>query len=139
MAVSAGQPIEMAGRTILLFELIGADPRGIFAFRHTSAGAVFHLVAIGATVVLSYYDLFARVVLIWVSFALASALARLPGLGPRSARRAVLWLIKRRESALPQLLTALDQVRDRGLKVVPQCTFVRAYMQKHPETRDLLA
>ena len=58
-----------------LFELIGADPRGIFAFRHTSAGAVFHLVAIGATVVLSYYDLFARVVLIWVSFALASALA----------------------------------------------------------------
>ncbi|WP_440979076.1 exopolysaccharide Pel transporter PelG [Sphingomonas pseudosanguinis] len=58
-----------------LFELIGADPRGIFAFRHTSAGAVFHLVAIGATVVLSYYDLFARVVLIWGSFALASALA----------------------------------------------------------------
>ena len=34
---------------------------------------------------------------------------------------------------------ALDMVRDRGLKVVPQCTFVRAYMQKHPETRDLLA
>ena len=58
-----------------LFELIGADPRGISAFRHTSAGAVFHLVAIGATVVLSYYDLFARVVLIWASFALASALA----------------------------------------------------------------
>jgi recombination protein RecR len=45
--------------------------------------------------------------------ALASALARLPGLGPRSARRAVLWLIKRRESALPQLLTALETVRER--------------------------
>ncbi|NKJ43510.1 recombination mediator RecR [Novosphingobium sp. SG720] len=43
--------------------------------------------------------------------ALASALARLPGLGPRSARRAVLWLIKRRESALPQLLVALEHVR----------------------------
>jgi len=43
--------------------------------------------------------------------ALASALARLPGHGPRSARRAVLWLIKRRESALPQLLAALDTVR----------------------------
>ena len=27
--------------------------------------------------------------------ALSSALARLPGLGPRSARRAVLWLINR--------------------------------------------
>lgn len=58
-----------------LFELIGADPRGIFAFRHSAAGTVFHIVAIGATIVLSYYDLFARVVLIWASFALASALA----------------------------------------------------------------
>ncbi|MBA3054458.1 MAG: recombination protein RecR [Sphingomonadales bacterium] len=44
---------------------------------------------------------------------LAGALARLPGLGPRSARRAVLWLIKRRESALPQLLAALAGVQDR--------------------------
>ena len=41
---------------------------------------------------------------------LASALARLPGLGPRSARRAVLWLVKRRETALPQLLEALATV-----------------------------
>lgn len=44
---------------------------------------------------------------------LASALSRLPGLGPRSARRAVLWLIKRRESSLVQLLEALAVVRDR--------------------------
>lgn len=44
---------------------------------------------------------------------LASSLSRLPGLGPRSARRAVLWLIKRRETALVQLLEALDQVRER--------------------------
>ncbi len=44
--------------------------------------------------------------------ALASALARLPGLGPRSARRAVLWLVKRRETSLPQLLDALAGVRD---------------------------
>lgn len=43
---------------------------------------------------------------------LAGALARLPGLGPRSARRAVLWLIKRRESALPQLLEALVTVQE---------------------------
>ena len=41
---------------------------------------------------------------------LASALARLPGLGPRSARRAVLWLVKRRETALPALLDALAVV-----------------------------
>ncbi len=41
---------------------------------------------------------------------LASVLARLPGLGPRSARRAVLWLVKNREQALPALLEALDTV-----------------------------
>lgn len=43
---------------------------------------------------------------------LAGVLARLPGLGPRSARRAVLWLIKRRESALPALLEALATVQE---------------------------
>ena len=40
--------------------------------------------------------------------ALSGALARLPGLGPRSARRAVLWLIKRRETALAQLVATKD-------------------------------
>ena len=30
-------------------------------------------------------------------------------------------------------------VRERGLKVCPQCPFVRAWMERHPETRDLLA
>jgi recombination protein RecR len=44
--------------------------------------------------------------------ALSSALARLPGLGPRSARRAVLWLVKHRESALPTLLEALHAVSE---------------------------
>ncbi len=44
--------------------------------------------------------------------ALSSALARLPGLGPRSARRAVLWLVKNRESALPALLEALAGVAE---------------------------
>ena len=43
---------------------------------------------------------------------LTAALSRLPGLGPRSARRAVLRLIKRRETALEQLLDALAKVRD---------------------------
>ena len=43
---------------------------------------------------------------------LSAALARLPGLGPRSARRAVLWLVKRRDQALPALLEALTAVRD---------------------------
>ena len=44
---------------------------------------------------------------------LTQALARLPGLGPRSARRAVLHLLKRRETALLPLLRALEQVGDK--------------------------
>ncbi|HEY8593591.1 MAG TPA: recombination mediator RecR [Sphingomicrobium sp.] len=45
--------------------------------------------------------------------ALSQALARLPGLGPRSARRAVLHLMKRRETALQPLLRALQEVTDK--------------------------
>lgn len=45
--------------------------------------------------------------------ALTSALARLPGLGPRSARRAVLHLLRRREGALVPLLDALASVNER--------------------------
>lgn len=44
---------------------------------------------------------------------LAQALARLPGLGPRSARRAVLHLLKRREGAMLPLLRALEQVTEK--------------------------
>lgn len=44
---------------------------------------------------------------------LAQVLARIPGLGPRSARRAVLWLIKRRDTALGQLRDALEVLQDR--------------------------
>lgn len=41
---------------------------------------------------------------------LTNALARLPGLGPRSARRAVLHLLKKREGSLVPLLRALETV-----------------------------
>jgi hypothetical protein len=34
---------------------------------------------------------------------------------------------------------ALAVARARGLKVIPRCPFVRAYVQKHPEVRDLVA
>jgi recombination protein RecR len=44
--------------------------------------------------------------------ALTQALARLPGLGPRSARRAVLHLLKKRETALGPLLNALAAVEE---------------------------
>jgi len=33
----------------------------------------------------------------------------------------------------------LDAARARGLKVVPRCPFVSAYLAKHPEFRDLEA
>jgi len=45
--------------------------------------------------------------------ALTQALSRLPGLGPRSARRAVLHLLKKRETALGPLLRALETVNER--------------------------
>lgn len=47
--------------------------------------------------------------------------------------------IEGRGVASKLIRAALDSARDRGLKVVPQCRFVRAYMEKHPETRDMLA
>jgi recombination protein RecR len=51
---------------------------------------------------------------------LTDALARLPGLGPRSARRAVLHLIKRRETALAPLVRALEAV-ERHLVTCATC------------------
>lgn len=44
---------------------------------------------------------------------LVQALAKLPGLGPRSARRAVLHLLKKRESTLVPLQRALANVGER--------------------------
>jgi len=44
---------------------------------------------------------------------LSQALARLPGLGPRSARRAVLHLMKKRQTTLEPLLSALQNVADK--------------------------
>ena len=33
----------------------------------------------------------------------------------------------------------LDAVRAEGLKVVPRCEFVAAYVERHPEYRDMVA
>ena len=34
---------------------------------------------------------------------------------------------------------ALDDARSRGLRVVPSCPYVAAYLEKHPEYADLVA
>ena len=34
--------------------------------------------------------------------------------------------------------TALDWARANGLRVQPSCSYVASYMQRHPETQDLL-
>jgi len=33
---------------------------------------------------------------------------------------------------------ALEDIRARGLKLLPVCPFVRAYLRRHPEDRDLV-
>ena len=63
-----------------ILRLLGADARGIFSFRFTAVGSIFHIVTIYATCVLSYYDLFNRVLIIWVAFALMSFVATLASL-----------------------------------------------------------
>jgi recombination protein RecR len=45
--------------------------------------------------------------------ALIALLSKVPGLGPRSARRAVLHLMKKREAALQPLLAALQNVSEK--------------------------
>lgn len=51
---------------------------------------------------------------------LIQLLAKLPGLGPRSARRAALQLIKRRESLMMPLAAALAQAAD-AIRPCPVC------------------
>jgi recombination protein RecR len=51
---------------------------------------------------------------------LTQLLARLPGLGPRSARRAVLHLLKKRETLMQPLGQALDAVAE-TVKTCPTC------------------
>lgn len=37
------------------------------------------------------------------------------------------------------ILAALTDVKGRGLKVVPRCPFVKAYIERHPEWQAILA
>lgn len=57
-------------------------------------------------------------------------IARLPGLGPRSARRIVLYLLQRRESVFQPLLRALQTVES----AVQQCQICRNWDVTNPCT-----
>ncbi|MCW5659797.1 MAG: N-acetyltransferase [Burkholderiaceae bacterium] len=58
----------------------------------------------------------------------------------------VMWLthtevppnLQGRGHAARVVKAALDHARAQGLKVRPACSYVRSYMRRHPETRDLL-
>ena len=68
---------------------------------------------------------------------LVSALAKLPGLGPRSARRAVLHLVKKRETALPALLDEMDEHRVAKAilmdNLVKPSVTARAFAEQRPD------
>ena len=51
---------------------------------------------------------------------LISLLAKLPGLGPRSARRAALHLIKKRENLMQPLAASMSETADK-ISICPTC------------------
>ena len=57
---------------------------------------------------------------------LIQKMSRLPGLGPRSARRAALHMIKNREQILEPMLTSLTKVFE-NVKVCPQCSNIDTF------------
>lgn len=60
-----------------IIRLLDMDARGIFGFRLTALGVVFHLVAIQMSIILSYYDLFGRILAVWGVFLIVSVLGTL--------------------------------------------------------------
>jgi len=47
--------------------------------------------------------------------------------------------VRGRGAAGRVVAAALDYAQAQGLKVMPLCSYVRGYFQRHPERRDLLA
>lgn len=45
----------------------------------------------------------------------------------------------RRGYARALVTLVLEQMRERGLKIVPECTYVQDYLRRYPEYHDLLA
>jgi predicted GNAT family acetyltransferase len=49
------------------------------------------------------------------------------------------WLLRERGIGSRLIAGALEAVRAQGLKVVPRCSFVRAFIAEHSEFQNLLA
>ncbi|MGE5116955.1 MAG: GNAT family N-acetyltransferase [Betaproteobacteria bacterium] len=65
-------------------------------------------------------------------YRLAGGVLRMTHTGVPSAQRG-------RGIAAQLVAAALEHARREGLKVDPLCSYVRRYMQRHPQTQDLLA
>jgi len=70
----------------MLLAAVGLDPRAIIGFRFVAAGAVFHILILYATIILSYYDLNGRALIASAAFLLVSAVATLLSLDQGFAR-----------------------------------------------------
>lgn len=74
-----------------------------------------------------------------VDGALARADYRMHGNAMRLFHTEVPHHLEGRGLAGALVRTALAHARAEGLRVEPACSYVRGYMQRHPETHDLLA
>ena len=69
---------------------------------------------------------------------IARADYRLQGDVMRIVHTEVPYASEGRGFAAQVVRAALDYARQRGLRVMPLCSYVRSYMRRHPETHDLL-
>jgi len=70
---------------------------------------------------------------------LARADYRLEGDVMRIFHTEVPFAFEGRGIAARLVSTAFEHAREKGLKVLPACSYVRDYVRRHPETRSLLA
>jgi hypothetical protein len=69
----------------------------------------------------------------------AECVYRLDGMRMDIVHTEVPWRSEGRGIAGALVQAALDHARAQGWRVRPLCSYVAAYMRRHPHTRDLLA
>lgn len=68
----------------------------------------------------------------------ATCLYRLNGTRMDIVHTEVPWMVEGRGIAGQMVQAALDHARQQGWRVRPLCSYVAAYIRRHPETLDLL-